>query len=496
MSHSQNSEQAGRNALLEPGQELRREIDFDLAFLIALPGITGLSAVWLDHGRFMLALQLMAVMLFWEILLFKDRRLYGLNGLRILSFPSLMFLSYSALIAIPSIYIVSVKELSVRWDFWYAVLSFYIFMPLGFILGNSLWPVETKKLDRLYVSGFQKGEMDRKLYEFLVLLFLFSLLIMADYLLRVPVIPLFELISNPQAYLEAFYLREESRKLLQVSIFERYLFSWLIELFFPLGIAGSAFLAFAYRQKKYIRLFAAFFGLGLFNNSLTIAKAPTAALFLILLSFLFLKQQKLSLRFLLGSILTIFAFPFFVVYFVSIPEIRYLDNLIINGILYRVFVVPAEVLYQFFRVFPLYSDFLGGRSSNIFAWLHPEGGFDTANYVAQIWWRDPFTTGLGNAVYIGNFWADFGWTGVALSTVILALLGHYLYYKILRLSDYRKSSMFYMFVASTVPLFTFYFISVSYTVYLLTKGIVIIFALLFLFKYLRLKSETPGSGAL
>jgi len=188
---------------------------------------------------------------------------------------------------------------------------------------------------------------------------------------------LFELIFNPKGYMNAWVLREESRKLLEVSFVERYFFAWLIDLFFPLGIAGSAFLAYARpEEKKYRRLFLSFVIIGLFNNSLTTAKAPTAALFLTLLSFFFFKNQKVSLKFVLMSLLLLFAFPFFVIYFISIPEIRQFDNLLINGLLNRIFIVPAEVTYQFFRIFPEFHDFLGGRNSNIYAWLHPMGNFD------------------------------------------------------------------------------------------------------------------------
>jgi len=465
------------------------EIDFDLFLLLGLPGIIGLSAFFLNHEKFFLTLQLGLAIAIYQLLTFHLRRVYGLNGIRILSFASIMFISYTLLIAIPSIYIYTIKDISPKVNFWYAVLSFYIIIPISYHFSNIFWMINIEKIYQLYSKKLVKTWYDNLLYDLLRMLFYLCLFIMINYIIRVDVIPLFELLSNPTAYLDAFVMREESRKLLQVSIFERYLFSWQVEIFFPLGIAGSAFLTFTYRKKKYLRLFIAFIILGIFNNSLSIAKAPTAAISLVLLSFFFLKHQKLSIKFILFSMIIILAFPFFVIYFVSIPEIRQFDNLLINGLLYRIFVVPAEVLYQYFRIFPEYHDFLGGRSTSIFSWLNSDGGFKTANYVAQVWWRNPFTTGFGNAIYLGNFWADFSWSGVIGSSFFLGVVIHYLYFNILELVNYHKTGLYYLFVCSLVPLFSFYFISVSYTVFFLTKGLVVIFGLLFLFKIKNHKTK-------
>ncbi len=269
-------------------------------------------------------------------------------------------------------------------------------------------------------------------------------------------------------------LREESMKLLKVTFIEKYLFAWLGKIFLPVGILGSLFLAVLYKKTKFVKLFLLFLFLGLFNNSLTIAKAPTAAIILSILLFYFLVKQKITLKFVFFSIIVVFAFPFTIIYFSSIPEIRQFDNLLINGMLNRIFVIPAEVLYQYFKIFPNMHHFLYGRGTNIFSWLYPEGNFHITNYVFKIWWNVNETTGSANAIYLGNFWADFGWGGVIITTFLIGIFAHYCFFLIVDLSRYNKTIEYMIIMPLFGVTFTIFFISSSFTVILITGGILII----------------------
>ena len=109
-------------------------------------------------------------------------------------------------------------------------------------------------------------------------------------------------------------------KLLDVSIFEKYLFSWQREIILPFGILGSLFLAAQYNRNKYKILFLLFLLMGIFNNSLTVAKMPTASIIFSLCSFYFIYRQRINFKFVLISLIVIFIFPIFIMYVVSIPE--------------------------------------------------------------------------------------------------------------------------------------------------------------------------------
>ena len=281
-------------------------------------------------------------------------------------------------------------------------------------------------------------------------------------------------------------LREKAMKLLAIPFYEKYLFSWLKEILFPLGILFSLSLAVLYREKKYKLLFIVFFSVGLFNNSLTIAKAPIAMLFFMLIAYYFVYKQNITLKILLISFFTVFMIPFFIIYFGSIPEIRHPGH-IMTSLFTRVFVVPAEAVFQYFKIFPDMYDFLYGRSSNLFSWLHAEGNFKTSNFVAKIWWNDPHTTGSANAIYIGNFWADFGLAGVLASGFFFGFFSHYVYQRIIITAGYEKNIIYMSFVSLLIMDFTFTFISSSITTFFLTKGIIVLIFLLYMIRLYKQK---------
>ncbi|NQU27081.1 MAG: oligosaccharide repeat unit polymerase [Candidatus Marinimicrobia bacterium] len=278
-------------------------------------------------------------------------------------------------------------------------------------------------------------------------------------------------------------------KLLKVTFFEKYLFAWLRDVFIPLGIINCLYLVVQYRKWKYYQIFLIFLLLGLVNNSLTIAKAPTAALFLSIAAFIFIKSKRISLKYVIISVATIFSFPYLVIHLVTPPEFRAPSNLL-NSLFLRVFVVPAEALYQYFEVFPSKHDFLIGKGSKLFSWLHHEGLFNAANYVAKIWWNDPTTTGNANANYLGTFWADFGWYGVIFSTILIGYIIHLFYWKLVVVAKYKKNMTYVSISSISVMMMSFTFISGNFTTILLTRGLLIMFLFVTLIQQIERKYET------
>ena len=427
----------------------------------------------------------------FELLIYRERNIYGISGLWILSLPSMVVASFLVFIAIPSVYITISKFHPQSMTYYFAVLSFLPVFALGLKLGKLFFPVSVDRMDDLYHEKIVKLESDEKFYEALLVLLSINIGIMILYLLQVETIPLFELIRSPGTYSKLNMLREESMKLLQVSVIERYLFSWQMEILFPIGIVASLSLFVSYKKKKYKWLFLTFLGLGLFNNSLTIAKMPTAAIILMMMVFIIYYRQKVRFRFILSTFLVVLLFPYLIVYFVSIPEIRDPVNILV-AILLRLFIIPAEVLFYYFKYFPNTHEFLAGRSSKLFSWLHPEGSFNTENYVAKLWWGTNDTTGFANAFYMGNFWADFGWPGVILSTLAIGVFVHYVYQRILITAHYQKNIVYVTFTLALLVTFSFSFISMTITILLLTKGVLVAIALLFVLRYIEHESTKPG----
>ncbi len=462
--------------------------DLDKNILFILPIVLSILLIVLKDDVWLFMNSLVLALIFYELIIFKYRSQYGFSGVRILSMPSIVLLSYTTLIALPAVYIACINQNPMRYPYFFAILTFYIFYPIGLLTSNRFFFIKTHNINQFYHSTFQKSPVDEFIYELLLILFTFSLMVFALYLYRTPAVPLIEMITNPLAYSTLWLLREESMKLLQVTFMEKYLFAWLRDLFLPFGILGSLFLSVTHKQKRYNYLFILFLTLGIVNNSLTIAKAPTAALFLGIAALFFMKQQRISLKFIIFFTILIFIFPYIVYHFVSSPEFRSPENLL-NSMFLRVFVIPAEVLFEYFKIFPINHEFLLGRCSNLFSWLHSDGLFNLANYVAKVWWKLPFTTGNANSVYVGYFWADFGWIGVILSSFGVGFFIHFLFYKLLQLSNYQKNIFYVTFTTATVMAFSFTFVSTNFTSILLTRGLLLILLLLYIFNWI-LKNTT------
>lgn len=417
----------------------------------------------------------------------KNNRLaYGLSGIRILSIPSTIYISYTVFIAIPSLFVPLVEDTTYLVPFYLSVYQFYILFPLGLLFINHIQPIDQIQVKSLYNGSLEKSKIDYLMYELLIILFTISIGIMLLYIIRVDVIPLFVMISNPKAYLYLFALREDAMKVLEVSFVEKYLFSWLKSILFPIGIIGSLFLVTLYKKRKHVILFSLFLFFGILNNSLTVAKAPTASLMLSIIAFFFLLKNKIELRFLLFSTLLIFLFPIIVVNFTNLPQNRDPLNLF-TSMLLRLFYIPVEALYQHFIVFPDIHPFLKGQGTNMFSWLYMGETFDVSNFVSRIWWNDPTTTGYANAIFIGGFWADFGLIGVMIASFLIGVFTHVLYRFTLQIAGYKKDIVYMTISCSTIGLFTFSFISINFTTLLLTKGILVLIIVMVIISIIKKK---------
>jgi len=449
-------------------------VDVDKIFLFLLPIVFSCLAIFSTSDVAFFGCALVVALVIYELLTFKDRNVYGLNGLKILSMPSIIFFSFTVFIAVPAVYIASVGYGETKYYFYGSILLFYLFYPIGLLTANAFWRIDKVQIERLHHGGFRSSPADGIAYELVLVFFSMAILTVLLYLVRVEEIPLFVMLKNPYAYMILWTLREKSMKLLEVSFIEKYLFAWLREAIFPMGIVASLFLSMQYKERRYWMLFFLFFLLGLFNNSLTVAKAPVAALFLSLIGCYFLKKGKVEIKFIIGGIVLVFSFPYLVYYFSSNPFFRR-PTFILNLIFSRVFIVPAEVLYQYFDIFPSKHEFLFGRSSHLFAWLYEDGVFNVANYVAKVWWGDPSTTGFANANYLGYFWADFGLLGVICSTFFIGFFINIMYQKLLLAADYSKNVVYVTVCSGMLMNLSFGFASSNFTSILLTSGLLLVF---------------------
>jgi len=354
------------------------------------------------------------------LLVYHKRNIYGVTGLAIISIPSLAFFTYTVFIGIPSIFIAHEYVLNVD-VYIYSIASFYFIYPAGLMMGYLIKPIKNADINKLYNAKFYVSYIEPYVFVFFKILLVVCISGVFLYLFRVDKIPLIEMLKNPGDLSAAWTLREEALKTLDITFIERYFFHWLRSLIFPIIISLGGFFMITRNTLKYKMLFIALFITGVLYNSLTLEK-----------------------------------------------------SVIWITLLRRIFLIPAEALYQYFRIFPEIHPFLLGRSTNITSWLFAEGTFPINNYVAAVWWGVIKTTGSANALYLGYYWADYGILGVIISTFIVGFTIHLVYWKLVDSTEYKKDLNFVAITCYLTPIFTFVFFSSNYTTIFFTRGLFLI----------------------
>lgn len=461
------------------------ELNIDKIILLFLPIVFFISLLIFKGKALIFTSWFILSFFFYESIVYKNRKKYGFSGLRIISVPSLATLTYTIFIAIPGIYIASINK-NMVYPFYLSIVLYYFVFPAGLFIGEALWPIEKNKFDKLYKKEIKRENYEQIIFNLLVILFIICLGGLFLYVYRMDRIPLVELIKAPGAFNKAAILREEAHKLLNVPFIEKYFYNWLRNLFIPVGVVGSLFYAMHYKKFGYKIFFVIFLITGLITNSLALTKSPSAGVLLAIAVFIFFYKKQITLKFILLTIILSLLFPILLTILMYAKH-PHLFRLIYITFWERIIIVPSQVLYEHFKIFPNKHDFLYGRSTQIFSWMSEKGLFPLSNHVAKVWWQSPTTTGCANAIYMSNYWADFGYYGLILPHFVVGFLFYSFYWVVIKVSNYKLNILYIVSIASTVPIFTFFFFSSNFTILFTTRGLLIVIIVLkILEKYIKL----------
>ena len=453
----------------------------DKTILYTLPALLAISLLLLPEESLFFGFTMILIMFVFQVIIYPKKEIYGYSGLLNLSIPSIVITTFSIFIAIPSIYVCSTIDSPAIYPYFYSIVGFYLLFPAGLYFGNKIWFIDKSKVVKIYKSPLQQSKYDFIFADLLWLLIPIVLGLLFIYVARIDRIPLVELFLHPGDVARLSVIRDQSYLVANISVIEKYLVAWQRSVFIPVSIIVSLFLYVSYKQKKYLIIFVMFLFVGVIYNSLTLEKSPVAAIFLILMAFYYLKKQKLNFKVIIAAIIIIFAIPTIIMAIKFYRE-EGLFELLYISILNRIFLIPSKALYVHYEMFPQIHDFLWGRSTNLIAWMHPDGGFPLSNYVARFWWQDPHATGTLNAMFLAFFWADFGAIGVIVSSFLVGMATHWVYYVFLKISDYQKNIFYVVFSTCMLPAFTFSFFNSNYTILLITRGVIITMILLYCIK--------------
>ncbi len=164
-------------------------------------------------------------------------------------------------------------------------------------------------------------------------------------------------------------------------------------------------------------VFWCWFSVVLLAKLATLQKSPAAIYLLqMCLAYWLIRSNRPNLRAMLGATI-IFLLAMIPLSFAAFPGISLTD--LLTYFYYRIIEAPQETLEDYFAVYPSQVGFLYGMG---FRWLHALVG--TGDYVGSAVVVAVLHGSEGatfNAVFIADSWADFGFVGIAMSSIGLGL---------------------------------------------------------------------------
>jgi len=449
---------------------------------VAMPLLAGACAVagvaWLDRfpeaGMLEITAALFTVSLCWM------QRETGVLNLRLLTIAGVWFWTYLAMLLIPSLFVQGEHSGPTRVIFLAGVESLLITVPFGTWLVNCITGFRVVEIERFYRRDSEDRQVGEREFRWCLGGLAVAALLTLAYLAEVRTVPLFYMLRHPGESTTLVLLREQAFKLLASPLMPLY---YLLRVMgYPLLIQVTLGFYLRERSRRWLLLFAASLGGGLFFAALAIAKAPVATIVLMLCLFLYMIYvRRISTRTLLlaglaGSCLMVL-FPLTVVLMVEAGS-GVSAGIALLALGRRLFFLPSEVIYWYFTLFPGSDDFLHGRTIGKLAWLMGWQYFNAPNYVGVFGLGSWIESVNANGSFIGTLYADFGFAGVVIGGVVAGGLMQWLQVRLTRGPKTMPTLSVYAF-----SMFGFWLLhSTSLPIVLLTNGVGLVIAWPFLVK--------------
>lgn len=353
---------------------------------------------------------------------FLMHRLVGLFELKRLTIPSFFYAIYFIIILIPGFFLYTEEYTSSRGQFLFGVESVLLTVPLGIWLANCCFRFRKQETKSYFRRPVVQEPLDTSSVRSFVIFLIVALVFVAINVIETPVIPLFFLIRNPGEALTAALLREDSFKLLNSHL--TYVYSVVRASIFPFLTMLSFGRYLQQKQGIWRGLFWISLISGVLYASLTIEKAPVAAIFGLIFVFYYLfKRGELGATVTTTAVVLFLAFPVMVVLLAYQGSSEGLTLWgAIQAVMVRLVYTPAQVLYAYFQMFPAVIPYQHGAGIAKFAYFMGWKTIDIPNAVGMYMTPGAIDTVHANGCFIGNLNADFGLPGVVVGGVIAGFL--------------------------------------------------------------------------
>ena len=359
------------------------------------------------------------------VLLVSTGLVLRINGMpwQVVTIPTFVFVAYTLQINVAGTALALTSIGAFDLQFWAAIQASTLLLAIGCALASLIFRFAPKE-NAAFLKRPVCMSCSRAQARPLLLIALPAYIgAVALYISRVGAsnLPLLYMLSNPGDAREIALLREASFKVLDVAPLELYIYTWLRDLFLPLSLLLAYNAWYHKRSAANMLLLAVYAALTFSYVSLSTAKAPVASVVLaIVLLQYFLAGPRWIFKTMPAVAIAIFLFPFIETTMKYGRELSLNHaSLTLTWVMFdRLFIVPATVLREYFVAFPLESGLLLGRSMRLVSWITERDFFNTANYVFGLMYPGTYlTTGLANAAFIGDAYADFGTAGVIFSSL-------------------------------------------------------------------------------
>jgi oligosaccharide repeat unit polymerase len=348
------------------------------------------------------------------------KRSSDLLDVRHISITSFWYLSYLGMIFFPAFFVYYFQEGPYRDAYLFAIVSVLLTVPLGWSIATWLAAFNREEVKSFYEAELVEGPPGGDLMLRCWLLLLVCLALAFAYVREVKTIPLLYLIKNPGDAIEVAFLREESFKTLDSHL--TYFYYLVRGTFYPVLIAVVMGAYFEFRGKFWFFTVAVSFTSGLIFAALTAAKSPVALIVLVVSIYYYVYQHgRLSRKSIAILLILVLLFPIAVLSYASHSD-SVTTVMILGAIAYRLFYMPAEVVYYYFEIFPSHIPYQYGRGTDKLAKLLGEKYFDVPNVVGTYAYPRGLESVSANAAFMAPFYADFGWWGVLLGGVFAGFI--------------------------------------------------------------------------
>ncbi len=357
-------------------------------------------------------------------LMHRESGIFRLNRIGIGSF---WFFTYLPMVCIPAFSIYAQRPSPYREVYLFSVVSVLLTVPLGIMIANRIWRFRPDEMNA-YFSAPVHQENDDFRFRLFIFFIAAIILVMADYFVRLKVIPFFYMLEHPNEVDRLTLLREEAFKLFDprwsssgsTRMFYVYLF--LRTVIFPFLIVVSLGHFLVTKRPRWFAVFTALMLLGVFYAASSIARAPVAAIFLRIGCLIYIyKSGLLSRRLLVILLVLILLFPTVVtaLAYGNIDGFLHLAQKMIKRLSYS----TAFGLYYYFEIFPEHHPFLWGQTLlKPFLQFFTKDFFYIENYVYKYAFPHGIPSGHENDAFISNFYADFGVAGVLIGGLIVGII--------------------------------------------------------------------------